>query len=182
MREKIASGEDASVEDVADWLKEVKEIDSLLRDRLFVLTVAAELGWRVAADMASSKKGIVTKSCKEKCTNNMHKNLGNMADKDLARAIRKEEKRKQEEKENRPKKKKGFNQAFRAYHAQPQQQAPVYQNPLAAAIALPPPPPPPLPRYPRPVESRSCIGCGQVGHLVRFCPRGNPSTSGSAQK
>jgi len=102
----------------------------------------------------------------------------------LARAIKKDEKRKREEKENKPKKKKGFNQAFRAYHTQPLQQTAAYQsfNPLAAAIALPPPPPPPLPRYPRPVETRTCIGCGQVGHLIRFCPRGAPSTSGSSQK
>jgi len=57
MREKVSSGEETTAEDVADWLKKVKEIDKLLRDRLFVLTVAAELGWRVASDMASNKKG-----------------------------------------------------------------------------------------------------------------------------
>jgi len=52
MREKVSSGKETTTEDVADWLKEVKEIDKLLRDRLFVLTVAAELGWHVASDMA----------------------------------------------------------------------------------------------------------------------------------
>lgn len=161
MKEKVKNGEDVSVEDVKEWLVEVKEIDKLLRDRLFVLTVAAELGWRVASDMASHKKG-------------------NSADKDLAKAVKKEEKRKREEKENKPKKKKNnFNQAFRQYH-QPQQMYPAYNPALAAAVALPPPPPPPL--YQRWVETRACLGCSQVGHLLRNCPRGGPSTSGTSQK
>lgn len=33
------------------------EVDKALRDRLYVLTVAAEKGWRVAGDLAFGMKG-----------------------------------------------------------------------------------------------------------------------------
>jgi len=176
----VKSGEEVTVEDVKDWLVEVKEIDKLLRDRLYVLTVAAELGWRVASDMASNKKGNTTLSWLLNLVNCVC-SVGNNADKDLAKAVKKEEKRKREEREKPKKRKYNFNQAFRQYH-QPPQMAPAYNPALAAAVALPPPLPPP-PMYQRRVESRTCLGCGQVGHLLRNCPRGGPSTSaGMAQK
>jgi hypothetical protein len=42
---------------IEDWVDDVAEIDKILRDRLFVLTVAAERGWRVASDLSFAMKG-----------------------------------------------------------------------------------------------------------------------------
>lgn len=122
------------------WLQ--KKIDKALRERLFILTVAAEEGWRVASEVAFSKRG-------------------NLADKDLAKALKNEKKRKAEE-TKKPKKKKFIPR----WNNQPQQMAPLSSE-FVAAVTAPPPPPPP-----RRVETRSCHYCGQVGHLYRNCPRG----------
>lgn len=39
------------------WEKTLVEIDKVHRDRLFILIVAAEKGWKVAADVAFGMKG-----------------------------------------------------------------------------------------------------------------------------
>ena len=40
-----------------EWEDLMKESDKASRDRLFVLTVAAEKGWSVAADLAAGMRG-----------------------------------------------------------------------------------------------------------------------------
>jgi len=47
----------SDVETVEDWIDKIKNVDKVLRDRLFILTVAAEEGWRVAGEVAFAKKG-----------------------------------------------------------------------------------------------------------------------------
>jgi hypothetical protein len=42
---------------VEDWYDDVVEIDKIMRDRLLILTVAAERGWKVASDLAFAMKG-----------------------------------------------------------------------------------------------------------------------------
>jgi hypothetical protein len=56
---KVMKNKDARVTQgmIEDWVDDVIEIDKIARDRLFVLTVAAERGWRVASDLAFAMKG-----------------------------------------------------------------------------------------------------------------------------
>jgi hypothetical protein len=44
-------------ERIEKWVEDLIEIDKAMRDRLFVLTVAAQKGWKVAADLAFYMKG-----------------------------------------------------------------------------------------------------------------------------
>jgi hypothetical protein len=53
-------GEDVPIDTVKDWEIYIKRIDQVTRDRLFVLTVAAEKGWIVAADLVSEMRGTNT--------------------------------------------------------------------------------------------------------------------------
>ncbi len=39
------------------WEQDLIEVDKAVRDRLYVLTVAAEKGWKVASDLAFGLKG-----------------------------------------------------------------------------------------------------------------------------
>jgi len=55
-------------------------LDNFHRERIYVLTIAAEEGWKTASDYVFNK-------------------TGNLADKDLAKALKKKEKRKKEAKE-----------------------------------------------------------------------------------
>lgn len=55
-------------------------MDKTCRDRLFILTIAAEKGWKVASEVAFAK-------------------TGNLADKELAKALKNAEKRRQDGKE-----------------------------------------------------------------------------------
>lgn len=41
------------------WRKELEKIDTIHRERILTLTVAAECGWKVAGDMAFIKKGAI---------------------------------------------------------------------------------------------------------------------------
>ncbi len=59
-----------------EWEELMKESDQASRDRLFVLTTAAEKGWSVATELAAGMRG-------------------DMADKNLARAVKKIDKKKQ---------------------------------------------------------------------------------------
>ncbi len=157
---------------IEKWEKTVFEIDKVLRDRLFLLVIAAEKGWRVASDVAFFAKG-------------------DLADKNLAKAMKRDDKRKREEKAEKPvakKKKPGFRGDYR-----PQFQyggAPNYAQTWQSFLSAPPPPPPPLPPTgyptsygPRP-ETRSCINCNQKGHIIRNCPyKAAPSAAlGAAPK
>lgn len=42
------------------WEENLLEMDKLTRERLFILTIAAEKGWKVASQVAFRKKGIQT--------------------------------------------------------------------------------------------------------------------------
>lgn len=44
-------------ETIQEWEELIFEVDKVMRDRIFVLTVAAERGWRVASDMCFNMKG-----------------------------------------------------------------------------------------------------------------------------
>ncbi len=48
-----------SEEFLTKWEKKLLEIDTCTRERLFILTVAAEKGWKVANQLAFRKKGII---------------------------------------------------------------------------------------------------------------------------
>ncbi len=42
---------------IEKWVEDLTEVDKVLRDRLFVLTVAAQKGWKVATELAFYMKG-----------------------------------------------------------------------------------------------------------------------------
>ncbi len=44
------------------WEEELIEIDAAVRSRLYILTVAAEKGWKVTGDLAFGMKGILEKT------------------------------------------------------------------------------------------------------------------------
>ncbi len=46
-----------SEETIREWEEWVFQVDKVMRDRIFILTVAAERGWRVASDTAFNMKG-----------------------------------------------------------------------------------------------------------------------------
>jgi hypothetical protein len=52
------AGQDVPAAVVSEWEDRIKVIDKVSRDRLFILTVAAEKGWAVAADLAAGMRGI----------------------------------------------------------------------------------------------------------------------------
>jgi hypothetical protein len=60
IRDARRAGEDVPIETVQDWEILVKRVDKVTRDRLFVLTVAAEKGWAVAADLVAEMRGDYT--------------------------------------------------------------------------------------------------------------------------
>jgi len=143
-------------------------VDEVLRERLFILTIAAERGWRLASRVAFRKKG-------------------DYADKDLAKELKDEDRRKRklEETDRQPRKKKPHYQYHRDHPA------PGYHPPVAAhnhgyhsstttfASTAPQGYSNRKPPNPRP-ETRTCINCRQVGHLLRNCPTLN-SYQGAAQ-
>lgn len=49
--------ETVPIDVVQDWEETLFKIDKVIRDRLFVLTVAAERGWKVASDVSFNMKG-----------------------------------------------------------------------------------------------------------------------------
>jgi hypothetical protein len=50
-------GEPVPHETIVHWEQNIKAIDKVTRDRLFVLTVAAEKGWPVAIDLVAGMRG-----------------------------------------------------------------------------------------------------------------------------
>ncbi len=52
------AGQDVPVAIVSEWEERIKVVDKVTRDRLFILTVAAEKGWAVASDLAAGMRGI----------------------------------------------------------------------------------------------------------------------------
>ncbi len=53
------------------WHDEMIQLDKLFRDRLFILTIAAEGGWRIASEVAFRKKvhirAAVARFCRYRC-------------------------------------------------------------------------------------------------------------------
>lgn len=45
-------------DELEEWEDLIMEVDKAMRDRIFILTVAAEKGWKVASDMAFNMKGM----------------------------------------------------------------------------------------------------------------------------
>ncbi len=43
---------------IEKWAQDLTEIDKAIRDRLFVVTVAAQKGWKVASELSFYMKGI----------------------------------------------------------------------------------------------------------------------------
>jgi len=125
-------------------------VDDIFRERLFILTIAAERGWRLASRVAFRKKG-------------------DYADKDLAKELKEEERRKRklEDTDRQAKKKKpNFGNRDTSYRQNQPPQASTsggYQR-----------------NAPQRVETRTCINCRQVGHLLRNCPSFN--AQGNAAK
>ena len=58
IRKARKSDDDITKDMAKDWEEALKEIDKVNRDRLFILTVAAEKGWVVAADLAFGMRGM----------------------------------------------------------------------------------------------------------------------------
>jgi len=117
-----------------------------------------------------------------------------MADKNLAKVMKKDEKRKQDTKEEKGKEKKRkmapkgnmFRPQQPMGYGWPGQQAMMpYQAPFPTGYQSYPPPMG-MGGYgyaPRP-DTRTCLNCKQVGHIARFCPhRPAPSAAlGAAPK
>ncbi len=159
---------------IEDWVEDVADIDKVLRDRLFVLTVAAERGWRVASDLAFAMKGNhLAVRCKRLGSQSFFV-IGDLADKLLAKCLKKDEKRKEDAKDTKVKEKKkkpAFKGGFRqqpypygwqqppaqGYQPYPMQGAGGFYPQAATA------------QGPRP-EFRQCLNCKQTGHLARGCP------------
>ena len=59
LRDARRAGQPVPVETIEEWEQLAKKSDKASRDRLFVLTVAAEKGWSVASNMAFRMKGNV---------------------------------------------------------------------------------------------------------------------------
>jgi len=51
------AGEAAPLATVQEWEKIIKRMDDKFRERIFILTIAAEEGWKIAAEVAFQKKG-----------------------------------------------------------------------------------------------------------------------------
>lgn len=102
--------------------------------------------------------------------------LGDLADKNLAKALKKDEKRKQEAKEEREKgkKKPAFRGAARAQNFAGFQQGMGWNNPFqfgfGPMMGMMPPQAPQAPFVPR-VETRTCLNCRQPGHIAKYCPQ-----------
>ncbi len=55
---EVCNGEQEVDEDMlAKWKADVKGMSEILRQRLFILTIAAEEGWATASEVAFRKKG-----------------------------------------------------------------------------------------------------------------------------
>ncbi len=55
---EIRKGEKEICEEIIEqWEEDVKEMDEIVRQRLFILTIAAEEGWQTATEVAFRKKG-----------------------------------------------------------------------------------------------------------------------------
>ncbi len=57
MRAVRKDGIEPTTEMVAEWETSMLEQDKVHRERLFILSIAAEKGWRIASEVAFIKKG-----------------------------------------------------------------------------------------------------------------------------
>lgn len=90
--------------------------------------------------------------------------IGDLSDKALAKALKMDRKRKEEAPTSSKAKKKGkYSHGTSSSYGR--------GHPQAVPQFSPHVPPPPLGKH----ETRTCLGCRQVGHLMRNCPRINSS-------
>jgi len=54
---KEGKTDDISLAELKEWRDNLREVDKSMRERMLVMTVAAECGWKVASDMSFIKKG-----------------------------------------------------------------------------------------------------------------------------
>jgi len=184
VREKVQemSDDDVTVtkSELKRWRNELIKIDKIHRERILTLTVAAECGWKVAGDMAFIKKG--TNPLQDRGKKSFPRKLitvliiGDLTDKALAKALKLDRKRKEEAPtSSKAKKKKGGSHSYggNSHYGK------SFSQPVAQFS--PHVPPPPIGRQ----ETRTCLGCRQVGHLMKNCPRinsGIPAALGAAPK
>lgn len=57
MRAARKAGVPVPVETLKVWEKQMKKMDTLERERIYILTVAAEEGWKTASELSFSIKG-----------------------------------------------------------------------------------------------------------------------------
>ena len=57
LREVCSGDQECTPEMLLAWKSHVKEMNEILRQRLFILTIAAEEGWATATEVAFRKKG-----------------------------------------------------------------------------------------------------------------------------
>ena len=57
MRAVRKDGVEATLEMIEEWETSMIEMDKIHRERIFILTITAEKGWRIASEVAFIKKG-----------------------------------------------------------------------------------------------------------------------------
>ena len=65
--------EEVRMETIRTWEEKLMSVDKVIRDRLFILTIAAERGWRVATDVSFNMKGRFLENY-ENCQNSENTN------------------------------------------------------------------------------------------------------------
>ena len=173
IRETRKGNREQDEDDLEQWEDLLHEMDKVFRDRMFILTIAAEKGWKIAGEVAFRKKGRILVSLTFNLRPSLRMFLGNMSDKDLAKVMRDENKKRTSSDAGSSKPKKPHKKPGGYYR---QNQGHTWNQGYSqypAAVFQPPPPPPPLPSAPYPYQNRdprTCLICKQSGHLYRNCP------------
>lgn len=185
--------EGATRAQVKSWDKQIRKLDELEKERIFILTIAAEEGWKTAAEVAFTKRGNDADKDLAKVGNPdkrskffLKKNHNFKATPFSLQVLKRKEKRKQDAKDEPKAKAKKGGKPFRPrpqHQGQPWMQPQMVQPPMMQPWQMMNPYPSFGGQgYPR-QETRQCLNCRQYGHIARNCPSRNiPAALGAAPK